>query len=478
MAVTRAISLTGQQMTLSGSSIAALRSNFGGHIALEGDPGYDEGRLGWNGMFDKRPAVVARCTGADDVIQALAFAREHGLLVAVRGGGHSVAGHSSCDGGMVIDLSLMNRVQVDQERRVARVAAGATWGVVDQATQPYALVAPGGVVSTTGVAGLTLGGGYGWLRRKYGLSCDNLLAARVVTVGGEQLVASAEEHADLFWALRGGGGNFAIVTEFEFQLHPVGPDVMYATVFYPFERGAEVIRAWSDFMETISDEVTSDVTPWTIPSDPEFPEELHGRDIIMLEAVYAGPPEVGRRVMQPLRHLAEPLLDFSAITPYLAAQSAVDALLPPRQYQYYWKSLNLERLSNSAIETIMSNCRARPSKTTLVPIRYLGGAFATVPAQETAFGDRSSPVLLSIDATWSDPADSAANIAWARSFWQQMQPYSTGGAYLNFAGMDETDGDTLVRASYGKNFDRLAKLKHRYDPENVLRLNHNITPSQ
>ena len=468
--------LTGECNVLEAGAVRNLARDFNGQIARRGEAGYDSGRAVWNGMYDRYPALVVRCADADDVAKAVRFAREHELLVAVRGGGHSVAGFSSCDGGLVIDLSPMNGVRVDPEARVVRVQAGATWAEVDRATQAFGLAAPGGVVSTTGVAGLTLGGGYGWLRRMYGLSCDNLLSAEVVTADGRRLAANMTDNADLFWGLRGGGGNFAIVTEFEFRLHSVGPEIMYAVTLYPFDKGGEAIRAWRDFMASAPNEVTSDITPWTVPQDPELPAELHGRPIIMLEAVYAGSAEEGRRALEPLQNLVEPLLDMSAITPYVAAQSAVDELLPAREKLYYWKSLNLRELNDEAIATIVEECAGRPSPATLVPIRYLGGAIGSVGSGETAFGDRSSPILLSIDAAWSDPAQTEANITWAREFWRRMQPFSSGGAYLNFGGMGE-DGEALVRASYGANYRRLVELKNKYDPSNFLRLNHNIRPT-
>ena len=475
MADMTAITRSGNRTALSDSTVRDLARGFQGQIAGPGEDGYDEGRLLWNGMFDRRPSLVARCASADDVARAITFARAHELLVAVRGGGHSVAGYSACDGGIVIDLSLMQAVQVDADARLARVQAGATWAVVDRATQQYGLAAPGGVVSTTGVAGLTLGGGYGWLRRKYGLSCDNVRSAEVVTVNGRRLTASATENPDLFWGLRGGGGNFGIVTSFEFELHPIGPQFMYAAVLYPLEQGVEVISAWRDFMADAPDEITSDVTPWTVPEDPELPEEIHGRDIVMLEAGYAGPAEEGERALQPLRELAEPLFDMSGIMPYVEAQSSVDELVPAREKLYYWKSLNLKELSDPAIETIIAHCRRRPSKVTLVPIRYLGGAISRVGTEETAFGDRSKPILLSIDASWSDPDATDENITWVHEFWKQMLPYSDGSAYLNFGGFGE-DGDSFVQASFGKNYQRLTELKRKYDPQNILRLNHNIKP--
>jgi FAD/FMN-containing dehydrogenase len=466
---------SGEMAEVDAAAVRAFEESFHGQIVHPESPQYDSARQVWNGMHDRRPALIARCARAGDVVKAIGLARDHELLAAVRGGGHSVAGFSTCDDGMVIDLTLMDGVAVNPEARTARVQGGAHWAIVDGATQPFFLAAPGGVVSTTGVAGLTLGGGYGWLRRKYGLSCDNLLSAEIVTVDGRQLTASKTENADLFWGLQGGGGNFGIVTMFEFQLHPVGPDVMYAAVLYPIESGTAVLRAWRDYMATAPDEVSSDATPWSIPVDPEMPAELHGRQIVMVEGVYAGSVEEGRRVMRPLQELAEPLLDMSGPAPYIAVQSALDELLPAGELRYYWKSLNMSELSDDAIEEIVKAGRERPSSRTLLPVRYLGGAISRVGAEETAFGDRSAPFLLSIDSVWEDAAATDENIAWTRAFWKTMEPFSTGSAYLNFAGLGE-DGEELVSASYGRNYRRLKELKKKYDPDNVLRLNQNIKP--
>ena len=466
---------SGEVVGLAESEVDAFEADFHGQILRPDSERYDRCRQVWNGMHDRRPALIACCAGSEDVVRAMELARDHELLVAVRGGGHSVAGHSTCDDGLVIDLTLMDGVDVDPDARTARVQAGAHWAVVDGATQPFFLAAPGGVVSTTGVAGLTLGGGYGWLRRKYGLSCDNLLSAEVVTVDGRQLTAGKTENADLFWGLQGGGGNFGIVTSFEFQLHPVGPEVLYVSTLYPLESGAAVFRAWRDFMAAAPDEVTSDATIWTIPADPEMPSELHGRQIVLVEAVYAGGTEEGRRVMGPLQELSEPLLDLSGPVRYVDVQRAFDEFVPPKEFQYYWKSINLEDLRDDAIDIILERGRERPSPRTLVPIRYLGGAISRVGTEETAFGDRSARILVSIDSVWADPAATEENIAWTRAFWQALEPLSTGGAYLNFAGLGE-DGEALVSASYGKNYRRLVELKQKYDPENVLRLNQNIKP--
>jgi FAD/FMN-containing dehydrogenase len=468
--------VSGNVVSLDDAVVRAFAEGFRGQLVRRESDRYEIARQVWNGMHDRRPALIACCSGAGDVARAIRFAREHELLVAVRGGGHSVAGFSTCDDGLVIDLRMMNGVAVDPEARTARVAGGAQWAAVDGATQPFFLAAPGGVVSTTGVAGLTLGGGYGWLRRKYGLSCDSLLSAEVITVDGEHVTASKTQNPELFWGLQGGGGNFGIVTSFEFQLYPIGPEVMYTAAFYPIEQGAEVFRAWRDYMTTAPDEVTSDATPWTVPADPEIPTELHGRQIIMVEAVYAGEAQEGGQMMRPLQELGEPLLDLSGPQLYVDVQRAVDELLPPHDLLYYWKSINLHHLDDAAIEIVLEKGRVRPSPKTLLPIRYLGGAISRVGAQETAFGDRSARYLVSIDSVWDDPDATEENIAWTRDLWQALEPHSTGSAYLNFAGLGE-DAEGLVSASYGENYRRLVELKNRYDPDNFLRLNQNIKPS-
>jgi FAD/FMN-containing dehydrogenase len=472
----QATTTTGQETVLEEAAIQTFKDSLRGELLRPGDEDYEEARHVWNGMIDKHPALIARCTGVADVIAAVNFAREHELLVAVRGGGHSVAGHSTCDGGLVIDLSLMRSVRVDPKAGTARVEGGATWGDVDRETQLFGLATPGGVVSTTGVAGLTLGGGYGWLRRKYGLSCDNLLSADVVTADGRLLTASETEHADLLWGLKGGGGNFGIVTSFEFQLHPVGPEVMYAATMYPAEQAGKVLRAWRDYVATATKEVTSDATLWSVLPIPEFPTELHGRPIILVEGVYAGTVEDGTRILQSLRELDAPLLDLSGPLPYTALNSALDALLPAGAYHCYWKSLYLNDLSSEAIDAIVAWGVNRPSPMSLIPIRHLGGAMSRIGPQETAFGDRSAPFLLSIDSTWEDPGDTEQNIGWTRAFWADMQRFSGGATYFNFPGLLE-EGEALLRKTFGANYERLVALKNKYDPANLFRLNQNIKPT-
>jgi FAD/FMN-containing dehydrogenase len=420
-------------------------------------------------------AMIARCASPEEVATAVSFARRHRLPLAVRGGGHSVAGHSTCDGGMVIDLSPMDAVEVDPEARLVRAGGGATWGMLDRATQPFGLAVPGGIVSHTGVAGLTLGGGYGWLRRKHGLSCDHLLTAEVVTADGTRIVASETEDRDLLWGLKGGGGNFGVVTSFVFRAVPIGPEVMYAGAMYRAEHAGQVLRAWRDVVAQAPEEITSDATWWSVPPDPAIPTDLHGAPVLVVEGVYAGEVEEGERRMRPLRELAEPLLDLSGPRPFIAVNSALDDVFPAGAHRSYWKSHYLSELTDDAIATIVRWAERRPSALTPIPIRHLGGAMARVPAGDTALGDRSAPFLLSIDAVWEEPGETARNIEWTRGFWAAMRTFATGAAYTNFLPPLEA-GDDLVRRSYGASYERLVELKRRYDPENLFRLNHNIDP--
>lgn len=453
-----------------------LRSAVAGNVLVPGDQTYDDARAVWNGMIDRRPAVIVRCRDADDVIAAVTFAGEQHLPVAIRGGGHNVAGHAVCDDGVMIDLSEMRNVQVDPERRRARVAGGATWRDVDRETQAFGLAVPGGLISNTGVAGLTLSGGIGWLRSRHGLSIDNLVSAEVVTADGRLLRASADENAELLWALKGGGGNFGVVTAFEFELHPVGPALMFCAPLYPLSAGPGPIRFWRDFLADRSDDVGSIVEFSTIPSDPEYPEQYWGERIYTIAAVYAGDAGEGERLLQPLRELGDQVADFSGQMSYCDIQQLFDALMPFGQYRAYWKSHYLSGLGDAAIDLILAGNARPPSPNTLSSIWNFGGATARVAAADSAFGDRSMPYMLSIDSVWEAPEDDEANIAWTRAFWERMKPYSDRGRiYLNFPGLGE-EGEELVRRSYGANFARLVEVKRKYDPLNVFRFNQNIKP--
>ena len=431
----------------------------------------------FNAMHDGRPDVTVSCTGTGDVVDAVKFARENNYTVAVRGGGHSIAGLSAIDGGLLIDLAPMSAVKVDAERKLAHVQGGALWSDVDRATQEHGLATPGGVVSDTGVAGLTLGGGYGWLRRKHGLSCDNVVEAEVVTADGEVLTASAEENPDLYWAIRGGGGNFGIVTSFTFELHPLGPEVAFSATFYPIEEYAQVLRGWREYLEGAPDEVTSVCVGITFPANPEMPEAVHDRPVVIVGGVYAGDVEEGLKATEPLRQLGTPLFDMSGPTPYMGVQTGFDPLFPRGELRAYWKSQYLDELSDEAIDVIAAKAQDRPAPLTLFNVFSMGGAIAKVDPEATAFATRTAPFMVSIDGMWSDAGDDAANIAWTRSAWEAVKEFGTGEVYLNFTGRADEAPDAGVDSALGRNMSRLAEIKAKYDPDNFFRVNDNIRPA-
>jgi FAD binding domain len=399
------------------TAMEGLRANFQGELLQPGDEGYDGARLIWNGMFDRKPAVIARCSAAADVIHAVNFARDNRLLTAVRCGGHNSSGSGSCDGGIMIDLSRMNAVRVDPIARRAWVQGGATWGDFDREAQVHGLATPGGVVSATGVGGLTLAGGLGWLRGKYGVSLDNVLSVEIVTADGQLRTASASDNGDLYWAVRGGGGNFGVITSFEFQLHPVGPEVMFLGAIYRAEDAARVMKGWRNFMETAPDEIGGTLVEFsTIPADPEYPRETWGARVMALVGVWAGPANEGEPAVQPLRELAAPLLDFSGRIPYCSVQRLYDGLFPKGVHRVYFKSVYLNGLDDRMIEEIAPRAADRPSDLTLCSVWYLGGAVGRVPGNATAFGDRNMKYMLSIDSMWKSPADDEQNLAWSRRF--------------------------------------------------------------
>jgi len=456
---------------------AALAHRMLGEVIAPGHPGYDQARRVWNGMIDSRPALIARCADADDVATAVRFAAETGMPLAVRGGGHNVAGTAVVDDGLVIDLSAMREVRIDPRGRTVHVQGGATWADVDRVTAPLGLATPGGVVSETGVAGLALSGGVSWQRRRDGMTVDNLVSAEVVLADGRRVRASADEHPDLHWAIRGGGGNFGIVTSFELALHELGPEVFRTFVAYPIEDAARVLAGWRDAVADAPDELSTVGFIWSLPVVPELPEHLRGLAYAGVSGMWAGDPADGERAARPLRELATPLLDMSGITTYLELQRELDAYFPAG-LRYYWKALYLDELSEPAIDTTVDWSLRRPSERSLIVIRHCGGAMSRVGAEETAFGDRSSEWMLSIDATWDDPADDERNIGWTRAFWDDCHRFSQHGkTYFNFPGLLE-EGDAAVRASYGANHARLARIKAEYDPGNLFRRNQNIRPAR
>lgn len=462
---------------MDGRAIEALRGSILGDVFLPADPGYDGARAVWNAMIDRRPSVIVRANRVDDVVTAVVFAGAHRLPISIRGGAHNVAGHAVGDAGVMIDLSAMRGVRVDPERRRALVEGGATWGDVDAATQVFGLATPGGLISDTGVGGLTLSGGIGWLRSRYGLCIDNLVSAEVVTANGRLIHAGQDENADLLWALKGGGGNFGVVTTFEFALHPVGPTVMFCGPVYPIEAGSAPIRFWREFLADKHDRVGSLIEFSTIPSDPGYPEAAWGRRVYTIAAVFAGDADEGEALLRPLRELGEMVTDFSGQMEYCAVQRLFDTVIPFGQHRCYWKSQFLSGLTDEVIDVILERNASPPSPNTLSSIWNFAGATAAVGAAATAFGDRSMPYMVSIDSIWNAPEDDAANIAWTRDFWGRLTPYSQQGRiYLNFAGLGEGNED-LVRQSYGSNFDQLAAIKRKYDPDNAFRFNQNIRPA-
>jgi hypothetical protein len=459
---------------LANESIQAFRNKLEGIVLLPGEDGYEQARQVWNGMIDRHPAVIARCASEPDVIAAVNFAREHQLVVAVRGGGHSVAGHGTCDDGLVIDLSLMKGIEIDPDQRLVRAEGGNIWRDLDKASQAYGLATPGGLFSETGIAGLTLGGGFGWLRNKFGLSCDNLVSARVVTAEGRLVTASAEENSDLLWGLRGGGGNFGIVTRFEYRLHPVGPEVMFCFVFHPGEKMEEGFRFYRDFTASSPDEVSSVAFSGIIPpGSTAFPQEIHGLPFLAIGACYVGPVEEGARVLQPLRDFTQPLIDFSGVMPYVDVQAVFDADYPSGVMRYYWKSLNLTSLSDKAIHILVEHARRQPSAHSTTDLWHIGGAVQRVNPDESAFFGRNALFLLNPEANWEDPVEDVENITWVREFVNDMKEFSDGSRYLNFAGFQE-EGSDLIREGYGTQFELLAKLKKKYDPTNFFKMNQNI----
>lgn len=448
---------------------------FGGEIFRPGDAGFDDARAVWNAMIDRQPGVIARCRDAKDVVAAVKWARAKDLPIAIRAGGHNVAGHAVCDGGVMIDLTLMRGVDVDANRQVASVQGGALWRDVDAASQAHGLAMPGGLISDTGVAGLTLSGGIGWLRAQQGLSIDNLISADVVTADGSLIHAGVDENSDLLWALKGGGGNFGVVVNFEFSLHPIGPEVMFAAPIYAVEDGPGPIRAWRNFLAKHGDRVGS-LCEFSTAGGEDFPEEHWGKRAYTLACVYNGNAEEGEALLQPLRELGDMVTDFSGRMNYCDVQQLFDTLMPAGDFRCYWKARYLTDLPDEMIDLAMANAAAAPSDNSLSSLWNFGGATAKVAADATAFGDRSMGWMYSLDSVWSDSGDDDANIAWSREGWSNCERFGHHGrAYLNFPGHGE-DNASLTRASFGANFQKLVEIKTKYDPQNRFRFNQNIQP--
>jgi FAD/FMN-containing dehydrogenase len=462
---------TARSTVLDEGAISAFRAGLRGRLFRPGDEGYDEARKVWNGMIDRRPAVIARCANVADVIAAVNFAREQRLPIAIRGGSHNVTGNAVCDGGVVVDLSSMKGIRVDPEKRTVRAEGGCTWGDVDHATHAFGLAAPGGVISTTGIAGLTLGGGIGHLTRKYGLSCDNLISADVVLADGRFVAASEKENADLFWALRGGGGNFGVVTSFEFRLHPVS-QVVAGPILWPLEKSREALRLYRDFMNKAPEDLSAFFAFLVVPPGPPFPQELHNKTVCGVVAVYTGPQDKADRLVAPLRGFGPPVFEHFGPVPFPAIQRAFDALVPAG-LQNYWKADFVNELSDEVIEAHVTHGAGVPTINTAVHIYPVSGAANRVGKVDTAFFHREAKYVHVLAAIYPDPADTAKNVAWVRDYWSALHPYSSGAAYVNFL-MDE--GEDRIRATYGGNYERLAAIKRKYDPTNLFRLNQNIRP--
>ena len=453
---------------------ASAIPGFEGWLMTPDDGGYDEARSVWNAAIDRRPKYIARCGGMSDVTACLRFARERELPIAVRGGGHGVAGAATCDDGLVIDLSTMKALQVDPAARTGRAEGGVLWGELDAATQAFSLATTGGIVSHTGIAGLTLGGGIGWLMRRHGLTIDNLLEAEVVTAEGQHITASEREHPDLFWGLRGGGGNFGIVTSFTYRLHPVGPQVLAGPVLWAMEDGAEVLRFYREFAHQAPREVNTVVNLRKVPPLPVFPHELHGRPVCSITMLYMGDPNEGKRVLAPLRGVGRPLFDLVDLRRYTGLQSLVDATVV-HGWHYYWKSTEVARLDDAVIDTMIEHSSRIRSPWSYTVMFHLGGAVADIDEDATAYPHRDTAHNININGVWLPHEPVATEeTAWTRAYFAALEPHGTG-AYVNFL---DRDDEARVRAAYGDDkYRRLAALKYHYDPDNVFRLNHNIKPS-
>jgi len=464
-------SVRGDVALLSAERLAALDAELRGDLLFPDSEGYDAARTLWNAMIDRRPALIARCAGAADVIRAVKFAAEHDLLVAVRGAGHNIAGNAVCDGGFLIDLSKLRSVHVDPKRKVARVQPGATLHDLDDETQVYGLATPVGINSTTGIAGLTLGGGFGWLSRKHGLTIDNLLSADVVTANGEMLTASRTQNADLFWGLQGGGGNFGVVTSFEFKLHKLGPEILSGLIVHPLSAAPDVLRHYRDFAA----DLPKGLNVWAVlrkaPPLPFLPEAVHGTEVLILAAFFPGKMSVGERLLRPLRRHGKPIADVIGPHPYTGWQTAFDSLLTPGA-RNYWKSHNFIELSDGLLDTAIDYTRRLPSGQTEIFFGRVGGAVNEVASDATAYPHRDAEYVMNVHARWENPDDDGRCTAWAREYFNDTAKYATGGVYVNFV----PEGEAPIEAAYGPNHKRLLALKRKYDPQNLFRLNQNIAP--
>ena len=459
--------------TITPDAIQSLKGRMRGRVIAPDDPEYDQARSIWNAMVDKRPGAIARCTGVADVMQAVSFARDAGLRIAVRGGGHNIAGNALCDDGLTIDLSSLRSVHVDPDARLAYVEPGATLADVDHETQAFGLATSLGINSTTGVAGLTLGGGFGWLTRTLGLAVDNLTAAELVTADGHRVQVSANENPDLFWAIRGGGGNFGVVTQFVFELHPLGPEVLAGLIVYPFAQAKQLLTRYREYVDTIPDEMAAWVVLRKAPPLPFLPEAVHGQEVVIFAFMHAGDVEQGKRLIEPLRRFGDAHGEHIGAMPFAAWQQAFDPLLGPGA-RNYWKSHNFAKLSDGAIDTVIEYAGKLPSPQCEIFIALLGGAANRVAADATAYPHRAVKFVMNVHGRWDEPAQDQDCIRWSRAFFKAAEPHAMGGVYSNFMTAEETD---RIAAAYGPNYQRLAQIKGKYDPDNLFSLNQNIKPA-
>jgi len=458
--------------TLLNEATQKLKGKVKGQVVLPSDPNYDEVRKIWNAMIDRRPAVMVRCAKADDIPHALELARLNGLEVSIRGAGHNIAGNALCEGGLMIDLSTMKNVRVDATNRRAFVEPGATLADFDEAVQKHGLATPMGINSTTGVSGLTLGGGFGWLTRKYGMTVDNLVSAEVIIADGKKIRASENETADLFWAIRGGGGNFGIVTQFEFKLHPVGPQILAGLIVFPSKQAKQVLRQYREFVESAPEELSVWVVLRQAPPLPFLAKEVHGKPVVVLAICHVGDIAEGEKLTKPLRRFGEVQGEHIGAQPYVQWQKAFDPLLTPGA-RNYWKSHNFTELRDEALDAMIEFANKLPSSQCEIFIGLISGAANRIPAQAMAYAHRDARFVLNVHGRWDEAAQDETGIAWARAFFKASAPYASAGAYVNF--MTDDEGDRVV-AAYGANYARLAQIKQRYDPNNVFHLNQNIKP--
>lgn len=469
----KVLQLSGERATFDEATVEKLRSSLRGGLLLPNDEGFDKARTVWNAMIHRSPALVVRCAGVADIRQAVTFAHEHRLLTAVKGGGHNIAGNAVCEGGLLIDLSAMRAVTVDPIAAVAQVEPGATLGDFDHECQAFGLATPVGINSTTGVAGLTLGGGFGWLSRKYGMTVDNLMAADVITADGRLLRASDKENPDLFWAIRGGGGNFVVVSRFEFKLHPVGPEVLSGLIVYALKDATSALKLFRDYVKKLG----NDTNVWTVmrkaPPLPFLPPEVHGTEIIAFCVFHAGDPDEGRKAIEPLRKLGTVLGEFIGMQPYTAWQQTFDPLLAPGA-RNYWKSHNFVDLSDGAIDVAVKYVQSLPSPHCEIFFGLIGGATTRPKPDATAYSHRDAIYVCNVHGRWETAAEDQKGTAWARGFFREAAPYATGGVYVNFLTDDEPE---RIKAAYGPGYERLVSAKKKYDPDNLFRMNQNIRPS-